>query len=73
MASPISTRPARPTVITPSTFTQDISRAIMASTQAPKYSAAIDTNPHSLEYPPPPPPSPVGFRTQPFWELRGHN
>ncbi|PLB50476.1 hypothetical protein P170DRAFT_474025 [Aspergillus steynii IBT 23096] len=65
MASPIAAHPpTRPALLTPSTFTRDISRAIMASTQAPK-SVDLDPHPHAgLSYPPPPPPpSPVESRS----------
>ncbi|KAH2229457.1 hypothetical protein KXV95_007082 [Aspergillus fumigatus] len=64
MASPIPSHPvSRPTLVTPSTFTQDISRAILASADGPK-SIHLDSHPHgALEYPPPPPPSPVESRT----------
>ncbi|EAW13806.1 uncharacterized protein ACLA_068330 [Aspergillus clavatus NRRL 1] len=73
MASPILSHPrARPTLVTPSTFTQDISRAILASAEGPK-SIHVDSNPHAaLEYPPPPPPSPVESRSPHcYWGLDG--
>ncbi|KAH8434769.1 uncharacterized protein LDX57_012404 [Aspergillus melleus] len=69
MASPIASHPpARPALVTPSTFTQDISRAIMASTETPK-SVEPEPHPHAgLSYPPPPPPSPVESRSShTFW------
>ncbi|KAF9882637.1 hypothetical protein FE257_005818, partial [Aspergillus nanangensis] len=58
MASPIASHsPNRPTLLTPSTFTQDISRAILASTQMPKSTDVEPQHPHlSLQFPPPPPP-----------------
>jgi hypothetical protein len=64
MSAPITSHPrSRPTIITPSTFTQDISRAILASSQMPK---SVDAEPHphlGLQFPPPPPPpSPVESR-----------
>ncbi|GFF43631.1 hypothetical protein IFM61606_04356 [Aspergillus udagawae] len=73
MASPIPSHPpSRPTLVTPSTFTQDISRAILASADGPK-SIHLDSQPHgALEYPPPPPPSPVESRTTHcFWGREG--
>ncbi|RJE25941.1 hypothetical protein PHISCL_01710 [Aspergillus sclerotialis] len=69
MSSPVSCdMHTRPTAVTPSTFSQDISRAILASNQAPK-SAYVNTNPHAaMTYPPTPPPSPVGSKNPPsFW------
>ncbi|PKY02926.1 hypothetical protein P168DRAFT_319470 [Aspergillus campestris IBT 28561] len=57
MATPVAApRRSPPTIMTPSTFTQDISRAIMASSQVPK-SINLELNPQAnLEFPPPPPP-----------------
>ncbi|KAL2011900.1 hypothetical protein VTN00DRAFT_4618 [Thermoascus crustaceus] len=43
--------------------TQDISRAIKASSMLPKYTYTEESTSSPIEYPPPPPPSPVGFRT----------
>ncbi|KAF7589100.1 hypothetical protein BBP40_004767 [Aspergillus hancockii] len=60
MTPPIAHPRNRPTVLTPSTFTQDISRAIMAALQESK-TVPLEPHPHlGLLYPPPPPPpSPI--------------
>lgn len=51
-----------------SSFGQDISRAILASSQPPKYASGY-AYPQTVESPPAPPPSPVGFRSAGFrWE-----
>lgn len=69
MSSPISCDiPTRPTVVTPSTFSQDISRAILASNQTPKSAYVNANSPAAMAYPPTPPPSPVGSKNPPsFW------
>lgn len=66
MASTLSQVHNRPTILPPpSSFSQDICRAILASSQTPKYAHAF-SNSQIIETPPPPPPSPVGFRTPSF-------
>ncbi|PGH00808.1 hypothetical protein GX51_05585 [Blastomyces parvus] len=48
--------------INTSTFTQEISRAMQASSsQQPKYAAYPYLMEDGFEHPPPPPPSPVGW------------
>ena len=52
-----------------STFSQDISRAMLASSQIPKYASYIEHEVRDFENPPPPPPSPVEFPTSmPNWD-----
>lgn len=66
MASTLSQVHNRPTILSPpSSFSQDICRAILASSQTPKYAHAF-SNSQVIETPPPPPPSPVGFRNPSF-------
>ncbi|PGH11204.1 hypothetical protein AJ80_07209 [Polytolypa hystricis UAMH7299] len=54
--------------VSATTFSQDISRAMQASSKLPKF--ASYTGGENSEHPPPPPPSPVGFGASCPWGSR---
>lgn len=59
-----------PVLSSPSIFSQDISRAILASNQLPKSTHAASSPLSVPEYPPTPPPSPVASKSTPsFWGM----
>ncbi|KAL2055419.1 hypothetical protein ABVK25_004227 [Lepraria finkii] len=59
MTSPVPQDRRRLSVASSDTLSQDLSRAILASSR-PKFSLSTDTRP-IVQQPAPPPPSPVGF------------